>query len=503
MKVSRHFLLAISIGIATLMEVLDIAVTNVSIPTIAGDLGVTPADGTWVISAYSIGNAIMLLLSGWVSKSVGTVRLFLCTIFMFVFASFMCGSAQSFDNLIMFRVFQGCVAGPLMPMSHTLLFTNMPKDKKDGAFAMWAAIVGLGPILGPTLGGFITDTLGWRWIFYLNIPVGITSFCLVFWLLRDQITELKPLKMDWVGLAFLIAGVASLQIALDRGNDLNWFQSHTVSILFISAAINITAFVIWTLHSSDPLVDVRLLTYRNYTLALFSMFLAYVAIFSGLIVYPLWLETQMGYTAIWAGFAMSPTVVGMALCAPFISWAAKRLDPRAVATIGFVLFAFSSYLSSTYNQTASFESLLIPRIVGGMGSGFALLGGMKIAMANIDKELLPKATSLFNFHRILGISIGSSLGVAYVEHERKGLFDQLMKYINAGNTEYNLMAKILKGIGFSQEQSLKWFSNEVASQAYMIAVNKFFLLGVVLFLSLVVMVWLAKPPFNQKEAHEV
>ena len=299
---------AIALSLATFMNVLDTSIANVSIPAIAGDLGVSPDQGTWVITSFGVANAISLPLTGWLTRRFGQVRLFTCSIALFVAASFLCALAPTIGLLICFRVLQGAVAGPMIPLSQSLLISSFPKAKSGTALSVWAITTMVAPVVGPLLGGWITDNISWPWIFYINVPVGLGAGLATWIIYRKRETPTVKVPIDKVGLALLVIWVGALQVLLDQGKDLDWFESGQIVTLAIVAAIGLFVFLVWELTERHPIVDLSLFRNRNFWTATLAMALAYGAFFGNAVLLPLWLQQYMGYTATLAGWCSRPWV---------------------------------------------------------------------------------------------------------------------------------------------------------------------------------------------------
>src|SRR5438034_4086640 len=292
---------SVALSLATFMNVLDLSIANVSIPAISGDLGVSPDQGTWVITSFGVANAISLPLTGWLTRRYGQVRLFLAAVVLFVIASFLCGLAPSIELLILFRVIQGAVAGPMIPLSQSLLLSSYPKEKSGSALALWAMTTLVAPVVGPLLGGWITDNISWPWIFYINIPVGLAAAVVTWIIYQKRETPTVRLPIDGVGLGLLILWVGALQITLDKGKDLDWFGSGRIVVLVVVAVVAFTIFLVWEMTEKHPIVDLTLFKRRNFWPSTLSMALAYGALFVDVVLLPLWLQQFMGYTATDAG----------------------------------------------------------------------------------------------------------------------------------------------------------------------------------------------------------
>ncbi|HLX00763.1 MAG TPA: DHA2 family efflux MFS transporter permease subunit, partial [Trinickia sp.] len=294
-------LATLAVALATFMNVLDTSIANVAIPTISGDLGVSVDEGTWVITVFAAANAVAIPLTGWLTQRIGQVKLFVGAILMFVLSSWMCGVAPSLPFLLASRVLQGVVAGPLIPLSQAILLGSYPKEKSSVALSLWAMTATVGPIAGPALGGWITDSYSWSWIFYINIPVGLFAAFTTWAIYRKRETPTKQPPIDVVGLGLLIAWVASLQIMLDKGKDLDWFSSPFIVGLGITALICFAFFLVWELTEEHPIVDLRLFSQRNFMGGTIAISVAYGVFFGNLVLLPQWMQEYLNYRSVDAG----------------------------------------------------------------------------------------------------------------------------------------------------------------------------------------------------------
>lgn len=322
----------IAVSLAVFMNVLDTSIANVSIPTISGDLGVSSDQGTWVITSFAVANAISVPLTGWLTDRIGQVRLFLASIILFVISSWMCGLSPTLPFLLLSRVIQGAVAGPMIPLSQTLLLASYPRARAPAALAMWSMTTLIAPVAGPILGGWISDNISWPWIFYVNIPVGVAAALATYAIFRERDSVIKKAPIDTVGLSLLVIWVGSLQVMLDKGKDLDWFSSTTIVALALVAAIGFAFFVIWELTAEHPVVDLSLFRKRNFTGGTVALSIGYGLYFGNLVLLPLWLQTDLGYTATDAGLVMAPVGVFAILLSPVTGKFLPRTDPRKIAT---------------------------------------------------------------------------------------------------------------------------------------------------------------------------
>ena len=492
--------LTISLSLATFMQVLDTSIANVSIPTIAGDLAVSPNQGTWVITSFAVSNAIALPLSGWLAKRFGEVRLFVSATLLFTVASMLCGLSSSLPMLVIFRIFQGAVAGPMIPLSQSLLLANYPHEKKGLALALWSMTVVLAPIFGPILGGYITDNFSWPWIFYINIPVGLISTYITWQLLKNRETRVVRLPIDMIGLALLVIGVGSLQLLLDKGNDLDWFNSDTIRILAAVSTICISFFILWEITEKHPVVDLTLFKTRNFSVGTVSISLGYMTFFSGVVVYPLWLQTQMGYTATWAGLSAAPIGILSVIFSPIVGKNMHRIDLRILASFSFLVFASITFWASSFNTHASFWQLTLPRFFQGIGMATFFIPLMSILLSGLPPDRVASASGLSNFLRVLGGSFGTSLSVALWDRRESLHHSQLTENISMSDPVTNHALQSLHSAGLAQMPSLAVLENSVSSQSYMLAVNDVFIASTWIFLILMFFVWFARPPFAAGKA---
>lgn len=408
----RLFLLSVALGLGTFIQVLDTSIANVSLPYIAGNLSVSADQGTWVITSFAASNAIILPLTGWLSNFFGRVRLFVFSLLLFSLTSFLCGFSSNLTMLVFFRVLQGAVAGCLIPLSQSLLVASHPPEKQGQALGFWAMIVVVAPILGPIVGGYLTYEYTWPWIFYINVPIGIFSATVAWIFLKDKESQIVRDPIDWIGLFLLSLGVACLQIMLDKGKDLDWFESNVIIGLTIVSAIALGYFALWSYFQKYPVVDFSFFKERNFALGTLTITIGYLLFFGSTVTIPLWLQTEQGYTPVWAGIATAPIGV---IPLFFSSAVGKRLqvyDARKIASLSFFLFALSFFYQSNFTTDVSLEHLMLARFIQGFGLLFFFLPLVLIALNQIPENRYASASGLFHFIRILvGSGFGTSLSI--------------------------------------------------------------------------------------------
>ena len=371
----------LAVSLAIFMNVLDTSIANVSIPAISGDLGVSPDQGTWVITSFGVANAISVPLTGWLTRRFGQVRLFTLSIFLFVIASFLCGLAPSIGMLIFFRVIQGAVAGPMIPLSQSLLMSSYPPAKQSTALGLWSLTSLTAPVAGPLLGGWITDNISWPWIFYINVPIGLFAGTLTWILYRRRETPTLRVPIDAIGLALLVTWVGSLQIMLDKGKDLDWFNSPQIIFLALLAVAAFVYFLIWEIHEEHPIVDLSLFKLRNFWVGTLCMLLAYGVFFGNLVLLPLWLQQYLGYTATNAGIVLAPVGLLAVVVTPYVAKLTNRVDLRVIVTVSFTIFAIVMIMRSHFDTDVDVRTLLIPTVIQGaaMASFFVPLVTLSVS----------------------------------------------------------------------------------------------------------------------------
>ena len=492
-------MLTLVLSLATFMLVLDSTIANVAIPTIAGDLGASSSQGTWVITSFGVANAISIPITGWLAKRFGEVRLFLIATLLFVLASWLCGIANSLEMLIVFRVLQGAVAGPIIPLSQSLLLNNYPPEKRGMALAFWSMTIVVAPICGPILGGWISDNIHWGWIFFINVPIGLAVVLISWKILEGRESRISHQPVNTVGLILLALGVGALKLMLDQGRELDWFNSTEIVVLTIIAAVGLIALIIWELTDDNPVVDVSLFKSRNFTVGCVSTSLAFLVYSGTVVLIPLLLQQVYNYTATWAGLAAAPVGLLPILLAPIIGKFGNKIDMRILITVSFMVYALTFYWRAvTFEPEMTFMDVALPQFVQGLAVACFFMPLTTITLSGLPPEKMASASSLFNFLRTLAGSIGTSL-TTFIWYNREAVHHtQLTEVINPYNPISQQFFQTMGSFGLSEEQTASYLARQITAQGFIIGANEIFLVSAITFISLVVLIWFAKPPFGGK-----
>ena len=482
------------LSLATFMNVLDHSIANVALPAIAGDLGASVHQGTRVITGFGIATAISVPLTGWLAARFGQVRVFVVSVLLFVLASLLCGLAPSLEWLVAFRVLQGLVAGPMMPLSQTLLLGTHPPERAGKALGIWSMTVLLAPVIGPLLGGWITDNVSWPWIFYINVPIGLFCAAMTWAIYRHRETAARRLPVDVVGLVLLVVWVGALQTLLDTGKEADWFESTDIIVLALVSGIGFVAFVIWELTDEHPIVDLRLFANRNFTCGVLALAGGF-ALFSGnVVLLPIWLQQAMGYTATWAGLVLAPVGVIGLMCSPLAGRGVDRGLARSVAIGSFIVFAWSFWLRAQFNTQSDYLSIIMPMLLQGIAGPMFFISMSAISLSQIPQAQFPLAAGLSNFVRISAGAFGTSIATtgweSRAQQHRAHLVD------DASRTGWSLESTFyepLRAAGMTLEQLRAMLERLIEQQALTLGVNDIFLVSVFLYLLLIIPIMFAAP----------
>jgi len=429
------YLIAVVVSMAAFMEVLDTTITNVSLTHIAGNLAASQDESTWVLTSYLVANGIVLPLSGWLAGVMGRKTFFMVCIGGFTVASFACGMATSLPMLIVFRLIQGLAGGGLQPMQQSIVMDSFPPDKRGAAFAITGMTMIVAPVLGPTLGGLITDNYSWRWIFFMNVPVGALALFLVGRLVSDTIHSKAKglLSIDYIGLSLVALGLGAFQVILDKGQEDDWFASNFIITVAVIATVCLTAAVIWILRQKDPIIDLALLKTRSFGLACLMVFFVGFSLYGCSTLLPLLLQSQFGYDATTAGMVLSPGGLALIFLMPVVGKLTNRIQARYLISFGMVVLSVGMWATSHFTPQTDYNTFVFFRIVQVVGLPFLFIPSSTMAFSKIPPEKSSKASALYSLMRNLGGSIGISILLSYVS--RREQTHQTMLAAHLSNTD--------------------------------------------------------------------
>src|SRR5437868_3345349 len=497
------WLIAIAVMSSTFMEVLDTTVVNVSLRHIAGNLSASTDEATWTLTSYLVANAIVLPMTGWLASAFGRKRLLMASVTGFTVASFLCGLAPSLPFLIVCRIIQGACGGGLQPLSQAILLESFPPEKRGQAMAFWALGIVVAPMLGPVAGGWITDNYSWRWVFYINIPIGILAIILTsLYVFDPAYLRRKAGGVDYWGIGLLVLGIGSLQIMLDKGQEEDWFGSHLILTLAILAGVGLAGLVIRELMTDNPIIDLSVFKYRSYAIGTFLMTGVGFVLYGSTVLLPLLMQELLGYTATHAGVTNLPRGLASFLVMPFVGILISRIEPRKLLGVGLLLSALAMYQLSHLSLDAGFWNFAWPLMLQGAALGLVFVPLTTVTNDPIPKERMGTATSIFNLMRNIGASIGISM-VETIKYRQQQAHNQaLVKYVNAANMQAQQMIAHLRA-GFMASGSDAATASKKAyaalwgllqQQASMLSYNDVFLLLAIMFLSMFPFILIMRKP---------
>ena len=499
----NRWVIAVAVMLSTFMEVLDTTVVNVSLPHIAGNLAATVDEATWALTSYLVSNAIVLPLTGWLSNFFGRKRMLLISIAGFTVSSVFCGLAPNLPFLIFFRVIQGACGGGLQPISQAILLESFPPEERGKAMGFWGLGIVVAPLLGPVLGGWLTDNYSWRWVFYINIPIGIASIIMTKLFVFDpHYIRRRSQRVDYWGIGMLALGIASLQIVFDKGQEKDWFGTRWITELSVVSAIVLITFVVYELRIKDPVVDLRVFRNLTYSTGVFLMAVLGVGLYGSLVLIPLVLQTVLAYPALQAGIAMAPRGLGSFIAMPVIGILLAKVDARKMLVIGIVICSLTLIQLSRLNLNAGFWNFFWPQLYMGLALGMLFVPLTTISMDPIPNESMGNATSLFNLVRNLGGSIGIA-AVSTIQTRREQMnINVLGAHISHSNPASALMMNSLRhyfrsqGVGpvIATHQAYAALFRMVERQASMLAYDTTFRLLGIMFLGMIPFIILMKRP---------
>ncbi|MEA1995313.1 MAG: DHA2 family efflux MFS transporter permease subunit [Campylobacterota bacterium] len=494
MKQVNKWLVTTTVMLPLFIVIMDSTVVIVSLPHIQGSLNVSLNEVTWVLTLYIVATAVTILSAGWLSNIFGRKNYLLFSVLLFAISSLACGLAKSLTLLVLFRTLQGLGGGGMQPLTQSILLETFPKKEYGMAMAIFSMGIVVAPIVGPILGGWITDNWGWPWIFYINIPICIISIILIFLFIFDPSYVRQHIrKIDWSGLIFMIIGVTCLQIMLDRGEIKDWFSSSLIVYLFIVSVIFFVGFIINELKTKQPIVNLKIFKDFSYSSGCLIVFLGFFAFFGSVVLLPMYVQKLMNYTALWAGLVLGPAGAIQIILLPIIGLLTKKIDCRILLAVAIVLNALALNLMAHFNLYADFWSIVYPRIIQGAGLAFFFTPLAVVTFIGIKREAMGNATAIFNFLRSLGGSFGIAFVSSIFSHRTHFHHFHLSEQFNPANIVFQQTTdKISHFLHISTHQAHYFIYQELGRQSSMLAYNDAFFINSLIFLGLLPFLFLLK-----------
>ncbi len=486
----NKWLITVTVMLPTLIEIIDMTIVNVSLGHIRGSLGGAFEESTWILTMYMVSNAIVVTITGWLSNIFGRKNYLILSISLFTLSSFLCGVSWSIPSIVFFRVLQGIGGGGLQPISQAILLETFPKEEHGKAMAVFGTGVILGPIVGPLLGGWITDNWSWHWIFFINVPIGLLSILMAILFIKDPPwAKKKPVKIDYFGLATISLGVGSLQILLDQGQLKDWFSSRLIQSLAIISFISLSTFIYWSLKRKNPILELALFKERTFSLGNLALFFTFFCLFGTIVLLPVFLQELMGYTAYLTGLVVGPGGIVTLISLWIAGRTVNKIRADRLAIFGLLVNSLACYQMSRFNLQVDFVTLVIPRVILGFGMGFVFIPLTIATIANIKKEEMAMATSIISFIRNIGGSFGTAFVSTMLSRKAQTYQTYLVENLTPFDISYELALKkiqtflSLKGL---QEPLLTEISRaaiykELVRQSMMLSFNSVFFILAVLF----------------------
>lgn len=481
-----RWLAALVLAISNFVVILDMTVANVSVPHIAGSLGVSLDQSSWVITSYAVAEALTVPLTGWLVMRFGASRLYFLCLSGFGVFSFLCGISVTLQMIVICRIGQGFFGGLIMPLSQTLLLLIFPVEERTKALVLTSVTTLLAPAMGPNLGGFISDNFSWHWVFLINIPIVIAAVAVNSALLGNVVTETRKVPIDKVGLALMFAWIAALQLMLDLGRNRDWFADPLIVALAVVAVVGFIAFIIWELTEEHPVVDIRIFRFGGYTFGVLAMTLCFSTYFAGIVVIPQWLQTSLGFPAAQAGLIVSCTAMGALLTSRLASRIAHKFDARLLVSCAIAWMGCMSLVRAGWNSETSVLWLAMPQLVQGLGLSFFMLPLMSITVYSVPPHMIATATGIQNFVRTLGIAMGTAIALTFWGDSEQEARNEIVANLRPDSTMQSLVQA-----GFDERQATMMIESIVRKESVMLATTQLFLYSAVVIFLASMVIWLA------------
>ena len=508
-KSINKWLITITVMLPAIMEIIDTSVANVALPHMQGSLNAGTDEVTWVLTSYLVSNAVVLPMTGWLARLFGRKRFLMTCIILFTLSSLLCGAAPNLATLIVFRVLQGAAGGALIPISQAILMETFPPHQRGMAMAIFGVGAMFGPIVGPALGGWITDNLNWRWIFYINLPIGLiaTIMCAFFIFDPDYLRRGggQAIKIDYWGLLLLTTGMGGLQVVLDKGQQDDWFSSSFIVTFSVIAVVSLVALVWVELTNEHPIINLRLFKNISFSAGNFIMFVVGFCLYSSIVLIPLFLQTLMGYSATDAGMVLAPGGVATLITMPFVGAALAKRDGRKIVMIGLLIGAFAMFLMQRLSLEASYWSFVWPRVILGVGLAMIFVPLTTVTLSTIPKPEMGNATGMFNLLRNIGGSVGIAISATLLARLEQFYQTTLAANVTPDSSTWQMrftglkQTLVTKGVASAQadQTALGMVYGMVRRQAGALAFNRIYFIIGLAFLSILPLLLLLKRPSHQ------
>ncbi|NDD58873.1 MAG: DHA2 family efflux MFS transporter permease subunit [Chlamydiae bacterium] len=488
----KRILAILALSMSTFLIVLDYSIANVSLPYIAGDLGISANQGTYVITSFAVGNAIILPMTGWLTQRIGAVKLLMFSVLGFVILSWLCGFSSQFGMLIISRFFQGAISGPLVPICQSLLISTNPAKKRTTVISFWSMIIIIAPVIGPVVGGWITYDYVWNWIFYINVPLGLACAAVIWLTLRPFETKIQKIPVDWFGFILLSIAVTSLQIILDKGQQFDWFRSNTILVLSIISLLCFIYLFAWEKFHPHPILNLSLFKIKSYSVSIIYIMIMYSNYFGAIVLVPLWLQDYMNYTSLWAGIAVAPLGIAPIFLSSFTGKLINKYGNLPPLFICCIFFALSCFYSAYFTPNVDIQNIWIARLLMGCGIAFFITPLMALSIQDIPVDKLPSATGFFHFVRSMFGGVGTSVFTTIWERRMSFHHARLSANLTPYTDTFQEYIGSLKGLGMDTSQVLNFTNMQLNDQCAIMGLNDVFYLMGWIFLALILLLPLGR-----------